>query len=171
MSSKPNSSNYNNIIKFVDNIGHTPRKHTKKTVFSLVGVSIIILSIICSGALLTYFASISVDVSVEGVIFVDGQEGATINEQVSCMVGNINTTDHNISNEHTALTYKLDFNVSGVTEGMQVTILNETFHQIDNITIPPGQTVDFHIRYYVLPDADPEDTYTATINIEYMEAV
>lgn len=155
----------------MDNIGHTPRKHTKKTVFSIIGVSIILVSIIGIGSTLQYFASIQIDVSVDGVIFVDGQEGATINENVQCMVGNINTTDHNISNEHTALTYKLDFNISGVTEGMQVTILNETFHQIDNISIPPGSTVDFHIRYYVLPDADPSDTYTATIQVEYLEAV
>lgn len=160
---------YNDICEHIDNIGHTPRKHTKKTVFSLVGVSIILISIICSGALLTYFASIQIDVDVQGVIFVDGQEGATIIETVGCIVGNINTTDHNISNEHTALTYKLDFNISGVTEGMQVTVLNSTFHQIENITITPGQTEDFHIRYYVLPDADPEDTYTAEIRIEYME--
>lgn len=147
----------------------TPRHHSKK---ALVAVSILItLSLIVSAGIVNHFAQINASITVEGVIYVDGEQQQTINEAFTCYPGNVTNLTHNISNIHGVYTYQLNLSIISVDEGLTVTFYNETEDEIKDITVLPNSYELVNFSYYVLPNADPNDSpYNATIEIQYLDA-
>lgn len=157
--------NHADICKFIDNYG---KKKSRKYLV-LISVIAIALCFTVSGSLLQYFASVSVTVDVEPVILVDGASGTTIQDSFSCYPGNTTNITHTIENKHTELTYVISFNTIA-DEGLTVTFW-EDLTEVTNVSIPSLTTTEVNFSYYVEPNVNPDEDLTATITVEYENAM
>ena len=162
--------------KFSDNIiikdpRYQQRKRRgKSAIIAIAGVSIIVGSIIGVASLISFYAQLNVDIDVRDVILVDDQTQPLISDQFSCYPGNTTNFTHSIENLHPALTYKLNLTKLSIDEGLEVTFIVDG-SIAKNVTVPPSTTKDFKISYYVVPNADPDDNLTASVKVEYLDAV
>ena len=162
------------IESFADAIGQPRQKHKgikmkRRTLYGIFTVLGLTLMLCVSASYVDWYGRVSANISVQDVIFVDGEAQTTIADTFSCYPGNTTNCSHNISNIHPSYTYKLNFSVSDVTEGLTVAFWVDGA-QVENVTISPQTIKDFNISYHVAANADPDDVYNATIQIEYLES-
>jgi len=162
------------IENIVDAIGQPRQKHKgiamkRRTAYGIFGVLFLTLMLCVSASYVDWYGRVSANISVQDVIFVDSEAQTTISDTFSCYPGNTTNCSHNISNIHIDYTYKLNFSVSDVTEGLTVAFWVDG-SPVENVTVAPQTIKDFNISYTIAANADPDDTYNATIQIEFLEA-
>lgn len=141
------------------------QRRSKKRLTALIIVMVALGGIVTAG-LINYYASITSQITVEGVILIDGQEFPSISDELNMTVGSNETVNHTIQNLHDELTYNLSFDVTNVTEGLEVTILYLD-NPITYVEVGSNTTITFAVRYHILPEADPNDTYESSIYVRY----
>lgn len=165
--------NRNEIEKWIDeNLAFNTKPSKLHRTKTLLIVGMLILCVfVASASLINYFAEIKSEITVEGVIYVNNEQKPIITDSFACWQGNTTNITYNISNIHDAYTYQLNLSIINVDEGLTVTFYNETDVEITNVTILPNSYRLVNFSYYILPNADPEDSpYNATIEIKYLDA-
>ena len=165
------------IESFADAIGQ-PRPQKRKSIamkrrtaygiFTVLGLT---LMLVVSAGYVDWYGRVEANITVNDVIFVDGEAQTTISDSLDMWPCNTTNVTHTIQNIHDAYTYKLNLTQISTDEGLTATYYQLAGTQITDITIPPSTTVQFNISYHVACDADPDDSpYSAITEIKYLEA-
>ena len=143
----------------------------KRTAYSIFTVLFLTLMLVVSAGFVDYFSRVEAEITVNDVIFCDGEARTIISDVLSMMPCNTTNVTHTVTNIHTDYTYKLELDLVSEDTGLTTTYWAFSGSEITNITIPPKNSVYFNISYHVACNANASDSpYQAVTELTYRGA-
>jgi len=159
-------SRHDEVAKLVDKKFGLNKKKSKRYLIS-IGICFLFLSLVASGAYVTFLYKVESTIDIQKALLFDGGEDTVIQEKISIMAGETYTTTHSIESKSKKWIYLLevDFEFPSCIDIICKWKGNET----DEIIVYPSTYEEFTLTYVASPRCDADIDCETYVEIKIKE--